>query len=143
MSPHVVELLDKIENPELREKVAAILGAVDAMQRENAHLRLKMQAEGCPYGHQGEGGGCELGYPGCACMDDLMAMMAWSPEDEDKAAVRLGRRLHATELALGVAQRGLINAARVLDGHGAGPGVSEAFRLMATAQVEVEGGAAP
>lgn len=66
---------------------------IDGMARENAHLRVLSHKGGCPYGHGDPVKGCELGYPGCACMDDHLAMMAWSPEDEEKAAVRLGKRL--------------------------------------------------
>jgi hypothetical protein len=69
---------------------------LDALERENAHLRLVHQKGGCPYGHASKNG-CELGYPGCACMDDMLAMMAWGPEDEDKANVRIGKRLQAAE----------------------------------------------
>lgn len=65
---------------------------------ENAHLRVTVQKVGCPYGHRDpETGACVLGYPGCACMDDIMATAAWSPEDEEKAAVRLGARVRDLE----------------------------------------------
>jgi len=130
-------LIDALPNAEDRAHLERVLAILDSTERENVHLRLIHQKGGCPYGHASETGGCALGYPGCACMDDLMAMAAWCPEDEDKAAVRIGRRLAATELRLRVCQLALIDAATVLDGHGAGPRVAEAFRQIAATRVEV------
>lgn len=70
---------------------------VNKLERENTHLRIMAASVRCPYGHRTVGGSCELGYPGCACMDDLMALTAWCPEDENKVAVRLGKRLAEAE----------------------------------------------
>ena len=88
------------------------------LERENAHLRLIHARFGCPYGHGDPVRGCSLGYPGCACADDIMAMASWSPEDEDKAAVRLGRRLRATEHVLSRTQAALHLAANTLEERG-------------------------
>lgn len=68
-----------------------------AIERENTHLRVLAASVRCPYGHRTVGATCDLGYPGCACMDDLLALQAWCPEDEGKAAVRLGKRLAEAE----------------------------------------------
>lgn len=100
MHPQAKPYLDAVADPATRARLAVFFDAYDSMDRENTHLRVKLQAEGCPYGHASAGTGCELGYPGCACMDDLMAMQSWSPEDEARAAVRISRRLFATEQAL-------------------------------------------
>jgi len=70
---------------------------LDRLGRENAFLRVRANIEKCLYGHGDARWGCSLGYPGCACMDDLMAMTAWWPEDEEKAAVRLGKRAVTAE----------------------------------------------
>lgn len=100
MNPQAKPYLDAVADPAIRTRLAVFFDAFDSMDRENTHLRLKLQAEGCPYGHASAGSGCELGYPGCACMDDLLAMQSWAPEDEAKAAVRISRLLFATQLAL-------------------------------------------
>lgn len=70
---------------------------MNALKQENAHLRVMAASVRCPYGHRSVGGSCELGYPGCACMDDLLALQSWCPEDEDKPVVRLGQRLRQAE----------------------------------------------
>jgi hypothetical protein len=70
------------------------------MTAENAFLRVKAQKLGCPYNNTHENGACKSGYPGCACADDLMAMQSLCPEDEEKAAVRLGQRVTKLETEL-------------------------------------------
>lgn len=100
MHPQAKPYLDAVADPAIRARLAVFFDAYDSMDRENTHLRVKLQAEGCPYGHASARSGCELGYPGCACMDDMLAMQSWAPEDEAKAAVRISRRLFATEQAL-------------------------------------------
>jgi hypothetical protein len=118
MHRHAQPFLDAVDDPEVRQQLRLFFDAYDSMDRENTHLRLKLQTAGCPYGHASPERGCELGYPGCACMDDLMAMTAWSPEDEDKAAVRLGQRLQATERALENLQQAALGVALTLMSHG-------------------------
>lgn len=88
----------------------ALKDRLDSLDRENAHLRIVHQKFGCPYGHNAKGF-CELGYPGCACMDDLMAMSSWAPEDESKAAVRIGKLLFVHEAAVTRLQTFLMDAA--------------------------------
>jgi len=86
---------DKIEWI-IRQLIATVKAQekrIEVLNMENAHLRVIAQKIGCPYGHRNENGACKLGYPGCACMDDLLAMQAWCPEDEEKVAVRLGKRI--------------------------------------------------
>jgi len=74
---------------------------IESLEMENAYLRVKVQELGCPYGHDVSGmSGCPLGFPGCSCMDDLLATMAWCPEDEEKANVRLGKRIKELEGAV-------------------------------------------
>jgi hypothetical protein len=70
---------------------------MNTLERENAHLRIMAASVRCPYGHRDVSGSCELGYPGCACMDDLLALQSWCPEDEQKAVVRLGKRVAEAE----------------------------------------------
>lgn len=76
---------------------------VNTLELENHHLRVMAASVRCPYGHRAVGGSCELGYPGCACMDDLVALQAWCPEDEVKVAVRLGKRIALAEAQFKVA----------------------------------------
>jgi hypothetical protein len=129
--------LDAVADLDLRERLRGFFVTFDALDRENTHLRLKMQDQGCPYGHAVDGQGCALGYPGCACMDDLMAMASWSPEDEDKAAVRLGRRLQETTQLLDTAQQTLVGAALVLEAHHCEPDTVATCRQMAARRVSV------
>jgi len=64
--------------------------------RENAHLRTVAQKVACPYGHRASNGGCMLGYPGCACMDDLYYATSYPPETTEEAyKERLEARLSA------------------------------------------------
>lgn len=58
------------------------------LRKENDALRALAAVRGCVYGYQNPAGVCSLGYPGCACMDDLVATMVWSPEDEGRAATK-------------------------------------------------------
>lgn len=75
--------------------------AVESLQKENDALRALIAKHECIYGHRNVKGVCELGYPGCACMDDLVATMQWSPEDEGAAAnKRLLDRAEAAEAEL-------------------------------------------
>lgn len=46
------------------------------VKMENSCLRALAAKHGCVYGHQKDGV-CSLGYPGCACADDLMC---WGEE---------------------------------------------------------------
>lgn len=48
---------------------------------ENTTLRALVATRKCVYGHNQKGEGCELGYPGCACADDLLVFdMERSPK---------------------------------------------------------------
>src|SRR4051812_1922659 len=67
--------------------LAATQNRLDSSERENAHLRVVAQNVQCPYGHRTPSGACVLGYPGCACMDDLMALLAYTPEDRELKAL--------------------------------------------------------
>lgn len=71
---------------------AALEAKLDVFNRENAHLRVVAQAVDCPYGMRASSGGCLLGYPGCACMDDLIVCTAFSPYDLSTAQERLEKR---------------------------------------------------
>ena len=118
MHPGAQKFLDHMPSPRMTEQLRAFFDAFDRMDRENCHLRLKLQENGnCPYGHF-SGSGCALGYPGCACMDDLMQLQTWSPEDETKANVRLGRVLTAHKVSLHGARTALQAAAERLTEHG-------------------------
>lgn len=138
MHSHAQPYLDAVADPQIREKLRVFFDAFDSMDRENSHLRLVVQRDHpdhCPYGHF-KADGCELGYPGCACMDDLMALTAWSPEDEEKAAVRLGRLLLATRKALTSLREAATLAADTLEHRGA-PTTAAALRTAASAHVGV------
>jgi hypothetical protein len=67
---------------------------------ENAHLRVVAQNVLCPYGHRASNGACVLGYPGCACMDDLMALLAFMPPEGSRDMQALNR-LTAKNEAMG------------------------------------------
>lgn len=66
---------------------------IDDLKRENAFLRVKCQALGCTYGFD-ISNGCPLGYPGCSCADDLIALTYYQLGDEGKTASRLAGRLN-------------------------------------------------
>lgn len=117
MHPAAKGLIERAPD-DLQPFLATFFTAYDVMDRENAHLRLKTQAQGCPYGHQSSNGGCSLGYPGCCCMDDLLAMQQWSPADDDKAAVRMGQQLAEARRILKKVQAVLREAAVVMDACG-------------------------
>jgi hypothetical protein len=85
----------------------ALTSKLDTFDRENAHLRVVAQKVECPYGHRASNGACILGYPGCACMDDLIVLTTFSPADERPAEERLKRRI-------AVLERRLLNALRRL-----------------------------
>jgi hypothetical protein len=69
--------------------LAAMANKVEVFDRENAHLRVVAQNVACPYGWRAQNGACTLGYPGCACMDDLAALVAfYGNEDETNALTR-------------------------------------------------------
>ena len=107
MSEHMAQRMDEqiegslCENARLQAEITRLRAEVDSKEMENVHLRVTAQKVGCPYGHRDqETGACVLGYPGCACMDDVMATAAWCPEDEEKAAVRLGARVRDLEVTV-------------------------------------------
>lgn len=134
MHPHAAPLIDLVPEQH-RAKFKVFFDAFDTMDRENTHLRLKLQENGnCPYGHFGKGG-CALGYPGCACMDDLMQMQTWSPEDEAKANVRLGKVLMAHKVSLHGARTALHGAATALAKHGE---IELAARIMKVVKTPVK-----
>lgn len=71
------------------------------LRNENDTLRVLAARVECPYGHRTATGSCRLGYPGCACMDDLMVAVERYPEDTEGAAnERLKRRAEAVEAEL-------------------------------------------
>ena len=73
--------------------IAALETRLDVFGRENAHLRVVAQAVACPYGHRSASGACDLGYPGCACMDDLLWAADFTPATGERAyQERLERR---------------------------------------------------
>ena len=99
--------------------LAATDNRLDTFNRENAHLRVVAQNVLCPYGNRASNGACMLGYPGCACMDDLMAVLAFYPEGRDLKAMD---RMRTKNLVL---EERLVNAKRRLkDG-------ARQFRIMA------------
>lgn len=61
---------------------------LDVFYRENAHLRVVAQKVDCPYGYRAANGACMLGYPGCACMDDTMALLSLAPQLPNAALIR-------------------------------------------------------
>jgi hypothetical protein len=77
----------------LRRKVLAeALKVVARLERENTHLRgIVAAGPVCAYGHRLPDGICNLGYPGCACEDDLAALVEayhderepWRRDDDD------------------------------------------------------------
>lgn len=117
------------------ELAADAIERLDPLDAENTHLRVIHQRVGCPYGHVTASGGCVLGYPGCACMDDLLALQAWSPEDEEKAAFQIAKRLSATRAVLVDAQSALQLAAVALAEAGRTV-LADACQKAATANVQ-------
>jgi hypothetical protein len=91
---------------------AALANRIDTFDRENAHLRVVAQNVACPYGHRASNGACTLGYPGCGCMDDLIALQAWEPKEALPAVVRLARMNRAMEVRLTEAGKRIKMAAR-------------------------------
>lgn len=81
------------------EDVRSLRARVASVEKENTIIRGLLVKHECPYGEKSIGE-CRHGLPGCACADDLLATSAWCPEDEDKATVRLGRRVAELEAAL-------------------------------------------
>lgn len=67
--------------------LAALQTRLDTFDRENAHLRVVAQQVSCPYGMRASNGACTLGYPGCACMDDAMALVSFYPEGKELKAL--------------------------------------------------------
>lgn len=47
------------------------------LETENAALRALLAQHTCVYGYRSDAGVCALGYPGCACADDLVV---WDAE---------------------------------------------------------------
>lgn len=64
---------------------------------ENTFLRVKAQKLGCPYSNTHENGVCKSGYPGCACMDDLMALADFGSGDDIAALRRAHERIAVLE----------------------------------------------
>lgn len=85
--------------PAHRPPLPAQADRLDSLERENAHLRAIAQNVLCVYGHRKEGS-CELGYPGCACMDDLIALTGWMPDSPLDPVIRLQDRVTVVELRL-------------------------------------------
>ena len=65
------------ENTTLRTQLAKLQDKVAELGKENTYLRAAVVKAGvCVYGHKDPGAPmatCSSGFPGCACMDDLMA----------------------------------------------------------------------
>lgn len=119
-------------------RAADVIEAQEIAERENTHLRVTLQDRGhCPYGHFKATSGCELGYPGCACMDDLLALQAWCPEDEEKAAVRIGRLLFTTRALLDEARLAMDAAAAGLETGDPRPVLAAALRAVAKKPVSL------
>jgi hypothetical protein len=93
--------------------LAAMTSRVDTFDRENAHLRVVAQNVACPYGHRASNGACVLGYPGCACADDIIAMAAFYGDGEEVDALQrqvaknmvVERRLNNAVARVGEARR--------------------------------------
>jgi len=70
-----------------REQPQASL--VERLERENSALKLMLIKKGfCPFGVVADGkpmNTCILGFPGCACADELMAELMETPEGEPVA----------------------------------------------------------
>jgi hypothetical protein len=102
--------------------LAAMANRVDVFDRENAHLRVVAQNVACPYGMRAQNGACTLGYPGCGCMDDLMALVAFCGDEDETSALR--RQAERNK----VVERRLVNAiARVGEARRQFQSMSEGF----------------
>lgn len=135
MHPDARTFISSITNPQVRADLETFFDAYDAMDRENVHLRLLAQKNGaCPYDNF-QATGCKLGYPGCLCMDNILAMQGWTPADEIRPPVRLGLLLAITNRLLCDCQDALLNAADVLEMHGA-RATADAARKLAMARVQ-------
>lgn len=79
----------------------ALVDRIDTFDRENAHLRVVAQKVECPYGHRADNGACMLGYPGCACMDDLICATCFEPATKQERYIeRLEIRTRSAETRL-------------------------------------------
>jgi hypothetical protein len=92
----------------------ALSERIETFARENAHLRVVAQQVRCPYNHRTASGACILGYPGCACMDDLIVVLGFAPtEGTDMRAInRLVAKNHVIEQRLTNGQRRLTDGVR-------------------------------
>jgi len=78
--------------------LAALTDRLETFDRENAHLRVVAQQVKCPYGMRASNGACTLGYPGCACMDDVTHLMSFDPDTSETAYKRrLEQRVRGLE----------------------------------------------
>ena len=68
-------------------------------------------------------------------MDNLLALQAWSPEDEGKTIVRVGRLLNQTRKLLNDCQQALCGVALMLEARGCDPGTLEEIRAIAARRV--------
>jgi len=73
---------------------------VERLAKENTYLRAMAQRAGCPHDNLNENGNCKSGYPGCACMDDLLA--ATFQYEEDKVMVAVDKFQEEVELEIEV-----------------------------------------
>lgn len=62
---------------------AAMKAEIERLDAENTILRGLAQKVECPHKQRGGDGVCRMGYPGCACADDLMAMFDLLSEQRD------------------------------------------------------------
>jgi hypothetical protein len=74
------------------KRLAALVEEAQRLERENTHLRgIVATSNVCVYGHRLPDGICSLGYPGCACEDDIVALIEahqgerepWRRDDDD------------------------------------------------------------
>jgi hypothetical protein len=94
-------------------------------ERENAHLRVVAQNVACPYGNRAQNGACLLGYPGCGCADDLIALAAFygGPEATDALQRQINKNL--------IVEQRLVNAiARVGEARRQFQSMSEGFNRI-------------
>lgn len=86
---------------ELERELSEARAELETKRKENDALRAMQVGVKCAYGYRMENGACQLGYPGCACMDDLCATMEWGPDDlHAQANKRLQERAERAEAAL-------------------------------------------
>lgn len=95
-APKLTQRLDAQAMATLVAGFDALRARVAELEKENTTIRALLVKYECPYGEKSLGE-CSRGFPGCACADDMLATASWCPEDEDKAAVRLGRRVAELE----------------------------------------------